>query len=43
MNLMEEHDESQEDVIEEATEGEMLVIRRALNGLKTKEEQQETL
>ena len=35
---MEEQDESQEEVVEEADEREMLVLRRALNGLKTKEE-----
>jgi len=40
---MEEKDESQVKVEEEADEGEMLVLRRALSGLKTKKEQQENI
>jgi len=35
---MEEQKENPEEVVEEADEGEMLVIRRALSELKTKEE-----
>ena len=38
-HLMEEQDEIQEEVVEEADKGEMLVLRRDLSGLKTKEEQ----
>ena len=39
VHLMEEQDESQEEVVEDADKGEMLVIRRTLLGLRTKEEQ----
>ena len=36
--------EEQEDVVEEADEGELLVLRRALSGLKgTKEEQRRNI
>ena len=38
-HVIEEQDESQEKVMEEAGESEMAVLRRALSGLKTKEEQ----
>jgi len=35
---MEEQEEDSEQVIKEANEGEMLVLRRTLSGLKIKEE-----
>ena len=35
--------EDQDEVVEEADEGEMLVLRRALSWLKTKEEQRENI
>ena len=41
--LIEEQEEDFEEVIEEVDEGEMLVLRRALSGLKTKQEQRENI
>jgi len=43
IHLMKEPEESQKEVMEEANEGKMLILRRALSGLKTKEEQPENI
>jgi len=40
---MEEQEEDSEEIVEEADKAEMLVVRRALSGLKTKEEQRENI